>query len=40
MMRIKGAIVVEGRYGRNTRARMVNTIIVGTSGFGVFKDRE
>ena len=36
MLRIKEAIVVEGRYDKNTLSQMVDTIIVETSGFGVF----
>ena len=40
MLRIKEAIVVEGRYDKNTLAQMVDTIIVETSGFGVFKNSE
>ena len=40
MLRIKEAIVVEGRYDKNTLAQMVDTIIVETFGFGVFKNSE
>ena len=40
MLRIKEAIVVEGRYDKNTLSQMVDTIIVETSGFGVFKNSE
>ena len=40
MLRIKEAIVVEGRYDKNTLSQLVDTVILETSGFGVFKDRE
>lgn len=40
MIRVKEAIVVEGRYDKNTLSQVVDGIILETSGFGVFKDRE
>ena len=40
MLRIREAIVVEGRYDKNTLSQMVDTMIVETSGFGIFKDKE
>ena len=40
MLRIKEAIVVEGRYDKNALSQVVDTVILETSGFGVFKDRE
>ena len=40
MLRIKEAIVVEGRYDKNTLSQMVDTIIVETAGFGVFRNSE
>ena len=40
MLRIKEAIVVEGRDDKNTLSQMVDTIIVETAGFGVFKNSE
>ena len=40
MLRIKEAIVVEGRYDKNTLSQLVDTVILETSGFGIFKDRE
>lgn len=40
MLRIKEAIVVEGRYDKNTLSQLVDTVILETSGFGVFKNRE
>ena len=38
--RIKEAIVVEGRYDKNTLSQVVDAVILETSGFGVFKDNE
>lgn len=38
--RIKEAIVVEGRYDKNTLSQVVDALILETSGFGVFKDSE
>jgi len=40
MRRIKEAIVVEGRYDKNTLSQVVDTLILETSGFGVFQDAE
>lgn len=40
MLKIREAIVVEGRYDKNQLAQMVDAVIVETSGFGVFKDGE
>ncbi len=40
MLHIKEAIVVEGRYDKNTLAQIVDTVIIETSGFGIFKDGE
>lgn len=40
MKRIKEAIVVEGRYDKNTLSQVVDAVIIETSGFGVFKDGE
>ena len=40
MLRIREAIVVEGRYDKNTLAQLVDTVILETSGFGIFKDGE
>ena len=38
--RIREAIVVEGRYDKNTLSQVVDAVIVETSGFGVFKNGE
>ena len=40
MLKIKEAIVVEGRYDQNTLAQLVDTLIIPTQGFGIFKDKE
>ena len=40
MVKIKEAIVVEGRYDKNTLSQVVDTLILETAGFGVFKDTE
>ncbi len=40
MRKIREAIVVEGRYDKNTLSQVVDAVILDTSGFGVFKDRE
>lgn len=40
MLRIREAIVVEGRYDKNTLSQLVDTLILETSGFGIFKDQE
>ena len=40
MLKIREAIVVEGRYDKNTLAQMVDTVILETSGFGIFKNEE
>lgn len=38
--KIKEAIVVEGRYDKNTLSQVVDALILETSGFGVFHDSE
>ncbi|MBQ9933903.1 MAG: DUF4093 domain-containing protein [Ruminiclostridium sp.] len=40
MIQIKEAIVVEGRYDKNTLSQLVDTVILETNGFGIFKDKE
>lgn len=40
MLKIKEAIVVEGRYDKNTLSQLVDTVIIETKGFGIFKDSE
>lgn len=40
MVRIREAIVVEGRYDKNTLSQIVDAPIFETAGFGIFKNRE
>ncbi len=40
MLKIKEAIVVEGRYDKNTLSQLVDTLILTTDGFQVFKRKE
>ena len=40
MLRIREAIVVEGRYDKNTLSQLVDGVILETNGFGIFKDWE
>lgn len=40
MERIKEVIVVEGRYDKNTLSQVVDAVIIETSGFGIFNNKE
>lgn len=40
MLKIREAIVVEGRYDKNTLSQVVDAPIFETHGFGIFKDKE
>ena len=40
MLRIKEAIVVEGRYDKNALSQVVDTLILETRGFHIFKEPE
>ena len=40
MLRIREAIVVEGRYDKNTLSQVVDGVILETSGFSIFQDSE
>ena len=40
MVKIKEALVVEGRYDKNTLAQIIDAPIFVTNGFGIFKDPE
>ena len=40
MVKIKEAIVVEGRYDKNTLSQIIDAPILETSGFGIFKDKQ
>ena len=39
-LRIQEAIVVEGRYDKNTLSQLVDTLILETAGVGIFKNQE
>ena len=39
-LKIQEAVVVEGRYDKSALAGVVDTLILDTAGFGVFKDHE
>jgi len=40
MIRVKQAIVVEGRYDKNTLRQLVDAPIIETNGFGILSDKE
>ena len=40
MVKVREAIVVEGRYDKNTLSQIVDAPIFETRGFGIFKDKE
>ena len=40
MVKIKEAIVVEGRYDKNTLSQIVDAPILESAGFGIFKDKK
>lgn len=40
MVRIQEAILVEGRYDKNTLSQIVDAPIIESDGFGIFKDRQ
>lgn len=40
MVKIREAVVVEGRYDKNTLSQIVDAPIFQTDGFGIFRDRE
>ena len=40
MIKIKEAIIVEGRYDVNTVKQLVDTIVLETGGFRIFSDKE
>lgn len=40
MIKIREAIVVEGRYDKNTLSQLVDAPILETSGFGIMKDKQ
>ena len=40
MIKVREAIVVEGRYDKNTLSQIVDAPILETSGFGIMKDKQ
>lgn len=40
MIKIKQAVVVEGKYDKITLGNILDTLIITTDGFGIFKDKE
>lgn len=40
MLRLKQAVIVEGKYDKIKLSGILDTIIIETDGFGVFKDKE
>lgn len=40
MYKVSEVIVVEGRYDKNTLSQVVDAVIIETSGFGVFNDKD
>lgn len=40
MIKVKEVIVVEGCYDKNTLSQIFDAVIIETSGFGIFSDRE
>ena len=40
MIKIKEAVIVEGKYDVIKLSRIVDTLIIKTDGFGIFKDKE
>ena len=40
MIKVKEAILVEGRYDKNTLSQIVAATILESAGFGIFKNKE
>lgn len=40
MLKIKEAVIVEGRYDKIKLSNFLDTIIIETNGFGIYKDKE
>ena len=40
MLKIREAIVVEGRYDKNTLSQLVDGVIVETTGFGIYHNKD
>ena len=40
LIKIKQAVIVEGKYDKITLSNIIDTLIISTNGFSIFKDRE
>lgn len=40
MLKIKEAVIVEGRYDKLKLSNILDTLIIETNGFGIYKDKE
>ena len=40
MIKIKEAVIVEGKYDKIKLSAIIDTVIIETDGFAVFKDKE
>lgn len=40
MIKLKQAVVVEGKYDKIALENLLDTLIIATNGFGIFKDKE
>ena len=40
MLKIKEAVIVEGRYDKLKLSNLLDTLIVETGGFHIYKDKE
>ena len=40
MLRIKEAVIIEGKYDKIKLSSLIDALIIETNGFGIFKDRQ
>ncbi|MBQ2798408.1 MAG: toprim domain-containing protein, partial [Ruminiclostridium sp.] len=40
MLRLKQAVIVEGKYDKIKLSSLLDAVIITTEGFGIFKDKE
>ena len=40
MIRLKQAVIVEGKYDKIKLSSLLDAVIITTDGFGIFKDKE
>ena len=40
LIKLKQPVIVEGKYDKITLENVIDTLIIPTNGFGIFKDRE